>query len=216
MSKLACGFVAFVCAGLVACGSGSGSGGAAAGDAGPDGYAWGGGWGVEDGGSLQDAAGGGQGGSTGSAPICDAYLACAAEVEPAGLAAILAAYGKDGSCWAQGNASLCEDACRAGIVALHKIAPGSAVCNRCSANADCPTAQPACDTSSGKCAECGADNDCKDATKPACDVSTHTCVTCTGNTHCSSPAKPVCDAAAKACVGCLSSSDCLYLGEEIL
>lgn len=90
-------FLVVLAISVTACSSGLGSSGA------PDGG--GGTAGSEhpyDGG-LNDGAEAGQRGSAGdssvtSSDVCKSYVACIAETTPAGLDAILAAYGEGGSC----------------------------------------------------------------------------------------------------------------------
>jgi hypothetical protein len=182
------------------CGSGSGDGTLGATDGGAD-SSTGGGAGTAGGDAAADAA-------SSSTAACDAYIACVAQTTPAGLDAILAAYGKDGSCWAQGDPELCSDACRTGTVAAHKAFPGVEACNVCSTSSDCPVSVPACDAAASRCVECASDGDCKDNALPACDISKHACVACTQSGHCLDPARPVCDAASATCVGCASNADC--------
>jgi hypothetical protein len=147
---------------------------------------------------------------TGSSAACDAYIACVADTTPQELAGILAAYGKDGSCWKQGDTSLCDGACRTGTIAQHKLYPNAASCNTCATNADCPSSMPACDPSTSKCVECGVDSDCKKPGLAGCDVTTHTCVACTTDAECmNDPGKPRCDVATHACVACETNADCL-------
>lgn len=202
-----------VCA---ACGSGSGSGGGA----GIDGGAGSGGSLAFGGGSAGNAGTSGSGGPAGfggsagaedaGAPpsACEAYIACVAETTPAGLAAVLAAYGKTGSCWQQGDLALCEQACHSGIVAAHKAFPEAQACNRCDTSADCPSTAPACDTTAHRCVECVSSADCGGGSEPACDTVTQTCVACMGNGDCPNPNQPACDTTTHSCVQCTNNSQC--------
>lgn len=59
---------------------------------------------------------------------------------------------------------------------------------------------PACDSVSGRCVECTASTQCKDAAKPVCLA--NTCVECASNSHCTKdPAKAFC-ASNHTCGGC--------------
>lgn len=195
---------------LCACGNGTGTGGGAGAELGADGGSL---W--PDAATASGGAGGGAGNAAGGAAICEQYLDCAADTNPAGLAVIIAAYGKTGSCWAQGDHELCESACHAGIVALHQSAPHSEACNRCEQDSDCPTALPACDAQRRACVECNTDSNCHTSSAPACDSASQACVECTTNAHCTNPVKPVCDGEARSCVGCLQSSDCKSPGQAV-
>jgi hypothetical protein len=196
----------------VACGSGGATG---TGSGGVDGGA-----GLGVGGSAATSGGGGTagtisaGGSAGvedaGAPpaVCEDYIACVAESTPAGLAAVLAAYGKSGSCWQQGDRSLCEQACHSGIVAAHKAFPKAKTCNVCDTSADCTSSAPACDPATLRCVECVSNSDCSDPGKPACDSAARSCVACTNDSHCASPNQPECDLATHSCVQCTNSTHC--------
>ena len=127
--------------------------------------------------------GGGSGGSGGSGgngaqpEVCADYLGCAAALDPAGLPALIASYGPDGSCW-QSTAMLaatCATAC-ANALATARMSP--------SAPAACAgggTAAPSCSDgvhngdesdvdcggSCGTCADgraCRSNDDCASGT----------------------------------------------------
>jgi len=165
-------------------------------------------------GAAAGAAGSaGSGGSQNSDP-CTMYIECVSQTTPAGLDAVLAAYGKNGSCWAEGNIALCENACRAGTVAAHK-AYGAEACNYCDVAADCPGSKPGCDSASHRCVECMADGDCKQQGKPACNSAARTCVPCTSDVHCANGPSPRCDSATSSCVQCLDNSDCAMTGYPV-
>lgn len=174
-----------------------------------------------DGGALlMDASAapsdGGAAGADGGGPesLCGMYVACVAETTPAGLGAILAAYGRDGSCWAEGDPSLCEAACRAGIIAAHRAYPDANVCNLCSSDADCPRGLPACDTRSERCVACTSDEHCPGA-QPACNTERLACVACTRDDHCTDPWTPRCDGRTETCVVCTENADCPWLFEPV-
>jgi hypothetical protein len=96
-----------------------------------------------------------------------------------------------------------------------KSSPVAPICNTtthaCGACADkmaCTmrsTAAPVC-LSTGACAECGVDSDCKQSGKLACSAAS-TCVQCTKDTSCSG-STPICDVAANTCAGCKTSDAC--------
>jgi hypothetical protein len=67
------------------------------------------------------------------------------------------------------------------------------------------TAAPVC-LSSGACAECGVDSDCKATGKMACSAA-YTCVQCTKDTSCSG-ATPICDVPNGMCAKCAASDAC--------
>ena len=58
---------------------------------------------------------GGADAATTARATCDAYVACIANVSADALAAAVAVYGKDGTCWKGADASVCETACAKGI-----------------------------------------------------------------------------------------------------
>ena len=163
----------------------------------------------------QGASGGwsGSGGAQSSEP-CKLYIECVSQTTPAGLDAVLAAYGKNGSCWDEGDASLCENACRAGTIAANK-AFGAEACNYCDTPADCPSSKPGCDSAAHRCVECSSDADCKQQGKRACNVSSHVCVACTSDAHCANSASPRCDTAVATCVQCLDNADCAMTGSPV-
>lgn len=164
-------------------------------------------------GQAGNAGTGGSGGSQSSDP-CTQYIECVSQTTPAGLDAVLAAYGKSGSCWAEGNPSMCDSACRAGTIAANK-AYGNEACNYCDTGADCPSSKPGCDTAAHKCVECTSDGDCKQSSKPACDTSSRVCVTCMSDVHCANTGAPHCDSGSKTCVQCVDNSDCAMSGGPI-
>jgi len=145
--------------------------------------------------------------STGGSALCEAYIACTAETAPAGLDAVVAAYGEGGSCWATTDIALCDKACRSGLIAAFSSFPNAASCNFCLTSGDCPPVLPACDSNARRCVACDSDSDCKASTKPACDAPNHTCVECTSDLHCSSP-KPACDTTSHQCLACLDNDQC--------
>jgi Cys-rich repeat protein len=124
---------------------------------------------------------------------------------------ILAAYGDQGNCWTQGQPTLCESACAAGLAQSHKAFPAAEVCNHCQTSADCPSSEPACDAATGACVACLVDSDCSSHDAPAC--AGHRCVACTQDAHCSSPQAPACNTATSTCVQCTKSADCGFFGE---
>ncbi|HPY17171.1 MAG TPA: hypothetical protein PLM08_05820 [Polyangiaceae bacterium] len=146
-------------------------------------------------------------GAAGVSAICEAYIACTAKTTPAGLGTVIATYGEKGTCWATGQAEMCESACKVGVVTVHKAFPGVEECNLCSESADCPPSIRACDSQAGRCVTCLSDSDCPSSDAPACDISTHTCVACLQDHHCDGMT-PVCNAAARRCVRCLTDDHC--------
>lgn len=145
--------------------------------------------------------------ATGNAPdICARYVSCVTKSTPAGAAAVLAAYGENGTCW-QSTAQVaadCVTACRTGIEQLHR--PGDGVCQECLSNAECSGATPVCDIPGGECVQCAANTDCGSG---ACDTSTHQCVECISNDNCKVAGRPVCDVAMHQCKeGCVSNDQC--------
>ena len=48
-------------------------------------------------------------------PWCDTYLACLSETDPLTMAAVLDAYGPEGSCWGTDTDALCEQSCQRGL-----------------------------------------------------------------------------------------------------
>jgi len=168
-----------------------------------------GGTGAGDGGTnARDAGAGSADASTGDAQpaICARYVSCATAVQPASAAAILAAYGPAGSCWATTPevAADCNTACRLGIAQLHDASPSA--CPICLADAECSGATPACDTAQGACVACTSDVHCPGA---ACDTSAHACVECLTDQNCTNDSTPVCNTDQHRCVpGCLSDVQC--------
>jgi formylglycine-generating enzyme required for sulfatase activity len=75
------------------------------------------------------------------------------------------------------------------------------VCARCTAASDCAgnALGGMCDTSTGRCASCLADTDCKDATKPLCGQGK-----CTSCTYATSPS------------GCCADNDCTTGGASMV
>ncbi|MEB2314218.1 MAG: hypothetical protein OZ928_20425 [Polyangiaceae bacterium] len=217
---------------MVACGGSGTSGMAGGGASGTDGGG-GTGAGTADGGGG-DGATPSDGSTTdagGPTAHCSAYIACTAATTPAGLGAVIATYGNDGTCYAAAEASLCDDACKTGLVAAHRAFPSVGACNYCATSADCPAALPACDVSVETCVGCVTSADCHDADLPVCDAAEQRCVRCledsdctsgdgracapggdrcvecTKDEHCASPT-PRCDLTSNACVGCMLDADC--------
>jgi hypothetical protein len=135
--------------------------------------------------------------------ICDQYVKCVGDTTPAGLASVLAAYGKSGACWGSGDEDVCLDACRKGLSQTHAVYPMDAACPECLVNADCVGASggPACD-SGGVCVGCTDDSTCSGAT-PVCATGAHQCVACNVATDCGGGA-----CVGHACVACDSDADC--------
>lgn len=146
--------------------------------------------------------------------VCRTYISCVAQTAPAGLGVVIAAYGNDGSCWGEGDASLCEAACRAGTVAAHRAYPDAEACNLCQRSEDCIPRLPACEAEAGRCVECLADADCP-GTKPSCDATSRRCVACTTDAHCTDGWRPRCDVSAAECVACLDDEDCPTFTEPV-
>ena len=169
---------------------------------------------ASDGGTVEGGGAGsggtGSGGTAGSAgspsAACSTYIECVAQTTPIGLDAVIAAYGSTGSCWAQGDEDLCQNACRTGTIAAHQAFPSEEACNICDTSADCPFAQPACDVGAGRCVDCVSDVDCVGSDLPACEPATSTCVGCLGDHHCSDGKR--CELSNNTCVGCFDNSDC--------
>lgn len=72
---------------------------------------------------------------------CTRYLECATAVTPAGLGALLDAYGWGGSCWesTQEVANQCADACGIGLRQLQEIAPDDPACAEADAETETDT-----------------------------------------------------------------------------
>jgi hypothetical protein len=132
--------------------------------------------------------------------ICDAYVACVGQTTPAGLAAILAAYGSEGACWTSTAQNVCLDACRTGLQQTRKAFPAETSCPECLSDGDC--GGRACDTSAGKCVDCTSNQHCGGAT-PAC--ASQKCVECAATSDCASG---VCDRYTNRCTACVSDQDC--------
>ncbi len=76
----------------------------------------------------------------------------------------------------------------------------------CLGDADCPTPQSRCDTSSGRCLECLERAHCAEG--QICSLPAGTCVQgCNGGPPCPS-AQPTCDAMTSLCRGCTDDGDC--------
>lgn len=76
----------------------------------------------------------------------------------------------------------------------------------CTDNTDCTAVEnglDVCDTASGRCIECDANNACSDG---VCDLSINACVECLADTDCSDSA-PKCSPE-NVCVACLDNADC--------
>jgi hypothetical protein len=167
--------------------------------------------GGDDAGKHEPHADGGEGDASVPAAehvpdICKRYVSCATKATPAGAAAVLAAYGEDGSCWKSSAqvANDCVAACSTGIKQLHRT--GDGVCQLCLSRDDCIATAPACDTAAGECVACLEDKQCVSG---ACDTSTHSCVECTRNEHCKHDDYPVCNSNDHTCgPGCVNDEQC--------
>jgi hypothetical protein len=101
-------------------------------------------------------------GTISQSSICSLYVNCMSKTTPAGMAAILAAYGPQGSCWANAQtAATCDQACVAGLGQERKTAQFVPDCPLCATDADCVGDTPACSSGTCACAPLGhacADN----------------------------------------------------------
>jgi hypothetical protein len=159
--------------------------------------------------------------------VCDQYVKCVGDTTPAGLASVLAAYGKSGACWGSGDDDVCLDACRKGLSQTHAVFPMDAACPECLGNTDCAGASggPACDTSAGRCVACTDNSTCSGAT-PVCATGASTCVECNAASDCGGGAcvghvcvqcdsdddcsgTKRCDRSRHTCVACLHDGDCM-------
>jgi hypothetical protein len=76
----------------------------------------------------------------------------------------------------------------------------------CRADADCPSEQPRCELTSGRCRECLERSDCGESR--ACSLPAGVCSLSCDVTSCPSAA-PMCDLASGLCRGCESDTECV-------
>jgi hypothetical protein len=146
--------------------------------------------------------------SVAQSAVCARYVSCSTLTSPASAAAVLAAYGPDGSCWKSTPqvAADCTTACERGLAQLHPSYPNEPGCAQCASDGECGGVTPACDAT-GTCVACTADRHCGGST-PACNVGTSMCVECTSDANCADPGRPHCNTATNACVACTTGSQC--------
>lgn len=140
--------------------------------------------------------------------VCLAYIECIAETLPSGLAATIAGFGEDGTCWKTLSPDECRESCIVGLKGSHEAFPDAVNCPECLQSEDC-TSKPearACETKSGECVQCAKDSHCF-APTPACNINTHICVECTQDDHCPG-SRPACDEEKNSCVQCTRNNHC--------
>lgn len=129
-----------------------------------------GGDGADDAGA--DGDGGDDDAGTSDAPsddptVCERLLGCLADTNPAALPEALAAYGPDGTCWADGSLTeVCITAC-AGLLGDYSRSTDAESCRECSVPADCSFFDGGDHCLAGSCVQCIDDSHCPTA-QPLC------------------------------------------------